>query len=44
VGVRIMAGEVPLSDCPAADADGDGQVFVTDITRAVIALGTGCPE
>jgi len=44
VAVRIMAGEVPLSDCPAADADGDGEVFVTDITRAVIALGTGCPE
>ena len=44
VGVRIMAGEIPLSECPAADADGDGEVLVTDITRAVIALGTGCPE
>lgn len=44
VAVRIMAGESPLSDCAAADADGDGQVFVTDITRAIIALATGCPE
>ena len=44
VAVRIMAGEIPLSECPAADADGDGEVFVTDITRGVISLATGCPE
>jgi len=44
VGVRIMAGEVALSECPAADADGDGEVFVTDISRAVISLGSGCPQ
>ena len=44
VAVRIMAGEVALSECPAADADGDGEVFVTDITRAVISLGSGCPQ
>jgi len=44
VAVRILAGEVPLSECPAADADGDGEVFVTDVTRAVLSLGHGCPQ
>ncbi|MFW9929843.1 MAG: hypothetical protein ACFFD1_10665, partial [Candidatus Thorarchaeota archaeon] len=44
LAVRILAGDVPLSECPAADADGDGEVFVTDVTRAVVSLGRGCPQ
>lgn len=44
MAVRILAGEVPLSECPAADADGDGEVFVTDVTRAALSLGLGCPQ
>jgi Tol biopolymer transport system component len=44
MAVRILAGEVPLSECPAADADGDGEVFVTDVTRAALSLGHGCPQ
>ncbi len=42
--VRIMVGDSELADCPAADGDGDREVFVTDITRAVIHMGLGCPE
>lgn len=42
--VRIMVGDADLADCPAADGDGDREVFVTDVTRAVIHMGLGCPE
>ncbi|MFQ5667063.1 MAG: hypothetical protein ACE5I7_11600 [Candidatus Binatia bacterium] len=44
VAVRILAGQESLQECAAADADGDGQVMVTDVTRAVISLGRGCPR
>lgn len=40
--VQMMAGQVLLSECPAGDSDGDGEVTVTDVTRAVISLGRGC--
>lgn len=42
--VQMMAGQLPVSECPAADANGDGEVMVTDVTRAVINLGRGCPR
>jgi len=44
VGVRILAAQADLTDCTNADADGDGEVYVTDITRAVLSLGRGCPQ
>ncbi|MDX2165563.1 MAG: hypothetical protein SF182_00805 [Deltaproteobacteria bacterium] len=42
-GVRIALGEAPLADCPAADADGDGPVSVSDLIAAVNAALSGCP-
>lgn len=42
--VRVMIGAAALGECPRADANGDGVVFVTDITQAVINMGLGCPE
>jgi hypothetical protein len=44
VAVRVMAGLLPLSECPAADADGDGRVLVTDVTRTVLNAVGGCPQ
>ncbi|MCX8072468.1 MAG: hypothetical protein N3C12_08460 [Candidatus Binatia bacterium] len=41
--VQIMASRLPLSACPNADADGDGEVTVGDVTKAVIRLARGCP-
>jgi Tol biopolymer transport system component len=42
--VQMMAGHLPVSECPAGDSDGDGEATVTDVTRAVINLGRGCPR
>lgn len=44
VAVRILAAQAALTECPAADADGDGDVYVTDVMRAVLSLGRGCPR
>ena len=44
VAVRIMAGLLPLQECPSADADGDGRVLVTDVTRTVLNAVRGCPQ
>lgn len=41
--VRIMVGDAEMAECTRADADRNGSVFVTDITRAVIHMGLGCP-
>ncbi len=41
--VQIMASRLPLSACPSADADGDGEVTVGDVTKAVLRLARGCP-
>ncbi|GBD27203.1 Protein TolB [bacterium HR30] len=41
--VQIMASRLPLAACPTADADGDGEVTVGDVTKAVIRLARGCP-
>ncbi|GIW43896.1 MAG: hypothetical protein KatS3mg077_1178 [Candidatus Binatia bacterium] len=41
--VQIMASRLPLGACPNADADGDGEVTVGDVTKAVIRLARGCP-
>lgn len=42
--VRIMAGEIGVEACPAADSNGDGEVTVSDVSRAVSSLGRGCPR
>ncbi len=44
VAVQVMAGLLPLTECPAADADGDGRVLVTDVTRTVLNAVGGCPQ
>jgi hypothetical protein len=41
--VQIMAGNFPLSDCPAGDINQDGHITSADVTLAVINLGLGCP-
>ncbi len=41
--VQIMAGRTGLAECPAADSNGDGEVTVGDLTRAVLRLARGCP-
>src|SRR4029077_9334370 len=42
--VKILSGLLPLSQCIAADIDGDGQVMGNEITLAVINLGQGCAQ
>ena len=37
-GVQILNGLLPVSQCTAADIDGDGQVMGNEITLAVINL------
>ena len=41
--VQVMAGRTALDECPAADSNGDGEVTVGDLTRAVLRLARGCP-
>jgi hypothetical protein len=40
--VNIALGNVPLSDCYAGDANGDGQVTVDEILSAVNNALNGC--
>jgi len=44
LAVRILAAQLDLEECRAADADGDGEVYVTDVMRAVLSLGRGCSK
>jgi hypothetical protein len=37
----IASGSKPLSECPGADVDGDGQVTINDLTSMVIATQLG---
>ena len=39
---NVFAGTQNLSECPACDADGDGEVFVTDLTTITRNIGLGC--
>jgi Ca2+-binding EF-hand superfamily protein len=41
-GVSITLGQLPLTECTAADANHDGRVSVNELVRAVSALLTGC--
>jgi hypothetical protein len=40
--VSIALGNVPLTQCPAADDNGDGSVTVDELLRAVSAALAGC--
>jgi len=42
--VKILGGTVPLSQCDAADINGDGQVMGNEVTLGVINLGEGCVQ
>jgi hypothetical protein len=44
IGIRIALGEAPLDDCSAMDSNGDHQVTVDDLLRAVGSALSGCPE
>jgi hypothetical protein len=41
VGVRIVLGDLPVADCTALDAEGDGEVGVADVVAAVGHLLAG---
>jgi len=43
IGVRISLGDAQLASCPAFDSDGDGQVRIQELIRAVNAALLGCP-
>lgn len=43
IGVNIVLGNFTARRCPAFDPDGDGQVLVNDLIRAVQAALSGCP-
>jgi hypothetical protein len=42
VGVNVMAGRTPLTECLSADQNGDGEIFGNEITIGVANLGYGC--
>lgn len=41
--LRIVIGQLPLAQCPAADAGGDGDLSIGDIIAAVRSALGGCP-
>src|SRR5262249_48482890 len=41
--VNIALGLAPVSDCPAGDANHDGQITVDEILQAVTNALNGCP-
>jgi hypothetical protein len=42
-GVGIVQGVVQLTECPAFDADGNGNVAVNEVVLAVNHALGGCP-
>ena len=42
--VRILLGDLPLSDCPPIDISSDLLVSIDEVVAAVDAALTGCPE
>lgn len=41
--LNVVIGQVPLSQCPAADASGDGQLAIGDVIACVNSALNGCP-
>jgi hypothetical protein len=44
VMVNVALGTAPFSECPAGDANGDGEITVDDILVAVNNTLGSCPE
>ena len=42
IGVRIALGQSPVTECSGFDENGDGQVVVSELVKAVGALLGGC--
>jgi hypothetical protein len=42
IGVSIVLGITPLSECEQFDADGNGEVTIDELIAAVNLAGTGC--
>jgi hypothetical protein len=40
--VNIAIGAAPLTECPAGDPDGTGQITIDDLVQGVNALLNGC--
>ena len=43
VVLNVVIGQVPLSQCPAADASGDGALAIGDVIACVNSALNGCP-
>jgi hypothetical protein len=42
-GVNIALGDISPTDCPQADADGNGQVWINELVTAIDRVLEGCP-
>jgi hypothetical protein len=42
--VNIALGRQPLSNCSAGDTNGDGEITIDEIVRAVNRLLAGCGD
>ena len=41
--VNIALGNIPVSDCPAGDRDGNGNIVIAELIAAVNNALSGCP-
>jgi hypothetical protein len=41
--VNIVVGTAPLSECEAGDANGDGEIDISELVQAVVYVLNGCP-
>jgi hypothetical protein len=44
IGVNIVIGSAPVSECPAFDTDADDVVTISELIQAVNAALGGCPS
>jgi hypothetical protein len=42
-GVNISLGQLPISDCPAFDANVSGEVTVVELLQGLLNAQHGCP-
>jgi hypothetical protein len=43
VAVNIALGDLPISACPAIDANGSGEVTIEELIQAIANAQRGCP-
>jgi hypothetical protein len=43
IAVRIASGEIDVTECEAADLNGDGSVSIDELVAAVERALQGCP-